>query len=154
MKKKNSTNLALSIIIAVFALVAILCCMAPGFDELARGTVYQIMFGVDDWETSAVPGLIVVFIFEIFIFVISLVAAFIKTKARSYIDILLGAMGLANAILLLFCRELYCGSNSQVINSGATALEFGSGFIVLIIFNLLIVIVSLLLVYLSKRKED
>ncbi len=154
MKKKNTTAIALSIIAAIFALVAVLCAMAPGFEELARGTVFQITFGDDNMETNAVAGLIVVFVFEILIVLISGFSAFLKGKARSITLGLVGAMGVANAVLTIFCRELYCLANPFVENSGATALEFGSGFIVTIIFNLLIVIVSLLSIYLAKRKDN
>ncbi len=154
MKKKNSASIALPIIAAVFALVAILCAMAPGFEELARGTCFQIMFGSEEKATNAVPGLIVVFIFEILIVLVSAVACFNKKTTRMCLDLFIGAMSLTNAILLLFSRELYCAANSFVINSGSTALEFGSGFIVCIIFNLLILIISALSIYLGKRKQD
>lgn len=154
MKKKNTTAIALPIIAAIFALIAIFCAMASGFEEAARGTCFQIMFGSDDKNTNAVPGLIVVFVFEILIVLVSIVTCFNKTNARSYLNLFTGLMALANSILLIFCRELYQNANPFVINSGATALEFGAGFIVSIIFNLLIVIISAVSIYLAKRKQD
>ncbi len=154
MKKKNTTAIALPIIAALFALVAIFCAMAPGFEEAARGTCFQIMFGSDDKNTNAVPGLIVVFIFEILIVLVSLVTAFNKTNSRVYLNLFTGLMALTNSMLLIFCRELYCNANPFVINSGATALEFGAGFIVSIIFNLLILIIAAVSIYLDKRKQD
>lgn len=154
MKKKNSTAVVLSILTAIFAVVAILCAMAPGFAETIRGTGFQIMFGAEARATNPVPGLIVVFVLEILTVIVALAAAFNKTAARVYLNLACLVMGLANGVLLIFSRELYCLANTFVIDSGATALKLGSGFITSIIFDFLAMLTSLLVVYLAKRKED
>ena len=156
MKKKSTGGILLAILASVFALVAILCAIAPGFTvEQGRGTGFIIMFGATEKATVAVPGLIVAFILEIVIVFVSLIAAFSRSKGRVILNLFSVAAAICAAVLLLFAKTLYVSANGlNPADSLIKDLKLASGFITSIVFDFLSAACSLLVVYISRRKED
>lgn len=151
MRKKNNSGIVVALITAIFAVVAIFCLMAPGFDEASWGTGFIVSFGAQSKATVAVPALIIAFVLEIVAAVFALLFVAIRNKARTIVILFAGVCTLVAGILFLLSKTFFLSANGF---TSYTDFKVGAGFITTAVFDFLATLTSLLVVYMVRRKDE
>ena len=156
MKRKSRVAIALPVIGILFAIVAIFCLMAPGFDEASRGTGFIVAFGGSNIDRHAVAGLIIAFALQILVVIVVLASLAIKGKGKYGLLLFAAACAVTGAVLFIFAKPLYIAANAGDPLSEITVTDFGlgAGFITNIIFSFLSAGMLGLKVYVDHRNDE
>ena len=112
-------SVIIALLVAVFAIVAILVCFAPAFGADVdgygdtRGNVFNIIFGYQG--KNAVPMLIVAFVFECVAVLFALFGALFRGRLGGINLGLAGLFLIAGGIIFLFAPQLYQSANAGII---------------------------------------
>jgi len=133
MKKKNIADIVIVAATSLFALIAICCFFARGFDETTRGTGFEVIFGFYNRRTNVVPELVVAFVLQCLGVILPWFVFALKGKAKGGLFAFIAAMLVASAVLLLFSKQLYAAHNDAI----NVDFDLGAGFISSIVFDFL-----------------
>ncbi len=156
MKRKSRVSIALPLIGILFAIVAIFCLMAPGFNEASRGTGFVVAFGGSNIDRHPVAGLIIAFALQILVILVAMFSLAVKGKGKYGLLLFAAAAAVASAVLFIFAKPLYIAANAGDPLSEITVTDFklGAGFITSIIFSFLAGGILALKVYVDRRSDE
>lgn len=155
MKRKSRVSIALPLIGILFAIVAIFCLMAPGFNEASRGTGFVAAFGGSNIDRHPVAGLIIAFALQILVILVAMFSLAVKGKGKYGLLLFAAAAAVASAVLFIFAKPLYIAAQQQYADYEiGDDFKLGAGFITSIIFSFLAGGILALKVYVDRRSDE
>jgi hypothetical protein len=135
--KQKTSRIVIALAVAVFALISILVLFSSAFSDTARGSGFEVAFGLIDGEKYPIPELIVAFGLECLGFILSFVSLPIKGKAKSVV-FFINVLVLASAgILFCFAVSFYQTWNLAAQSGQIDNYTIGTGYITSIVFAFL-----------------
>jgi hypothetical protein len=150
MKKKNTLNVVIGLVSAVFLIVAICVMMAPAFSDTTRGNMFHVMFGSSSSATNVVIPLVVAFSLDCLTLILSFLVPFLKDKGRTGLYVFIAALNLISAIVFL-CSIVFF----KMYNVVKVDIDYlGAGTITSVVFNFLVVALMLVGIILNKKPAE
>ena len=158
MKKTNNGNIVLVVAISIFALISICVLFASAFDDPTWGTGFEVIFGLEDKNTTFCLGLFISLLCGIMTMFLPIFAYFTKGKAKTGLYIFIAILAIIGGTFMLFGKAFFISSNSGFENTGASSiaesLKLGTALITNAVFMYLSALLSGVGIYLSSHNQE
>ena len=155
MKKVKSSTRVISVFVLIFAFVTMMCMFAEAFageSGCARGSVYSVMFALQDGYNVVWP-LVIGFVGVCLLMIAALAGFFLGETSGKVIALTEIFLGVAVAALFIFAISFYTAVNPNADLPSTADNSLGSGSICVIVFSLIAAGFGLIDVLIHAKKN-